>query len=161
MSQKIVQYVGFQTDLSATAFRAIWTPVALAFKIRGIAAIDLYQFAAESSPPQNLAFVSRNVWQLEQYLRVFPSGIADEAAFGAVSVVQFGGYAGETTKDADAIENLSLSFVNSKPSDAAHVFERVTDVVPYQFVIENANSTAASIQTPAQIQWTGKHLVRL
>ena len=155
MSQEIIQYVGFQTDLSPTAFRVIWTPVALAFKIRGIGTIDLYQ-AANENPSRGLKFVSRNIWESpEQYLIVFPNGIADEAAFGAVAVTQFGGFAGElTAQDHAAIENLSLAFVNSKPN-AARIFERVTAAVPYQFVIENADSPQA------EIEWSGKHLVRL
>lgn len=161
MPNDIIQYVGFQTELSATAFRVIWTPVALAFKLRGIKIIDLYQIAEGAQ----IAFMSRNVWKADDYLQVFSSGLADDAAFGGVKVIQFGGYFGNGVngKDAEVVETLSVLFtqVNSSVNENAQIFERVTDSVPYRFASENFRNTLNKETTSGNVKLMGTHVVRL
>ena len=57
MDNAMIQYVGFRTELPATTFRALWTPIALGFKVRGISVIELYQFSQETQ----VVFMSRNL----------------------------------------------------------------------------------------------------
>ena len=165
MSKEIIQYVGFRTDLPATAFRVIWTPVALAFKMRGIQVIDLYQFAEGAQ----VAFMSRNIWKSDDYLQVFPSGLAD-AAVGPVEVIQFGGYFsnGVDGKTAEVVETLSVLFTQSNldESENAQIFKRVTNSVPYRFASENFGNvsnaeTPLDAHTLGDVKLIGTHIARL
>jgi hypothetical protein len=161
MDNVIIQYVGFQTELSTIAFCALWTPIALGFKLRGISVIDLYQFPQETQ----IKFMSRNLWEPEQYLQVFPSGLADVAAFGSVEVVQFGGYTNNEkgTRSLQVAEKLSVLFTQTKTggSESASVFDRVTSLVPYRFALESIGNDSTVVAALGEVRLSGTHVCRL
>jgi hypothetical protein len=133
-SEFIVQYVGFQTAIDKNNFAVRWTPFANQFKSMGIKTIDLYEVAQ----PNDINFVSRNVWTSQTYLKNFPTGVAGSGGGGGISVYQFGGY----WLDEDQLERddeMELVFLNSAvelADDEITLRSRATENVPYKQLLD-------------------------
>ncbi len=154
----IVQFVGFDTALSAGDFISRWTPIASNFKDQGIISIDLYEVSGNS----DLAYISRNVWAEETYFRNFPTGVAGSGSGGGVSVIQFGGYC----LPSDSLDNqkeMQLVFSN----DVSHIesgkilsYLSASDKVPFKQVL--LLDDAHKLQLPPNsIHIKCKHIKRL
>ena len=102
----IVQFVGFKTDLEESDFIKSWMPFASSFKSSGIDTIDLY--AVDGN--ENINFISRNIWEEQNYFKNFPTGIAGSGGGGGISVIQFGGYRLEANQ-LDRKDEMRLAFI--------------------------------------------------
>lgn len=134
VSDRIVQYVGFDTAVGRDEFLLRWAPFARRFSSLGARSIDLY----EVSPLSEVRYISRNVWDRETYLATFPSGIAGGGGGDGITVVQFGGYWREAA-EGTAPDRMKLAFLPSRleradPSSTVRL--RCTEGVPYPMMLD-------------------------
>ena len=89
----IVQYVCFDTSLSADRFHPVWQPFASSFLGRGIDVLILNE--RQDSPNQSIPFrfISQNWWTEQRFEEAFPTGeMPGNVSFGPVRVAQAGGF---------------------------------------------------------------------
>ena len=89
----LVQFVCFETALSANQFHPTWQPYASSFLSQGIEVLILNE--AKESPTQSVPFrfISQNWWPKRQFEEVFPNGqMPGNVSFGPVRVAQAGGF---------------------------------------------------------------------
>ncbi|MFP4096476.1 MAG: hypothetical protein ACLFUB_18485, partial [Cyclobacteriaceae bacterium] len=154
----IVQYVGFQTALDASAFLKSWIPFASSFKSAGIEKIDIYQLSNRDI----LSYLSRNVWTTEAYLKNFPSGVPGAARTQDVNVLQFGGYWLEEDQQV-APESMTLLFQRSpqKPEQENISRGRVTKQVPFAQMLVLPGIQTEIASTNEQLAFPCSHLESL
>jgi hypothetical protein len=161
MSSFIVQYVGFKTLIDKDAFRVRWVPFASQFKSMGIKTIDLYAVLQ----PNDIQFISRNVWDTQAYLKSFPSGVADSGGGGGIMVVQFGAYwlkANQLERD-NEMELVFLNTVNTiveVPDNVVISRLRVTDTVRFRQLLDFPTGTKVAVPDSA-VALICKHLQRM
>ena len=155
ISNYIVQYVGFKTNLNATDFIERWTPFANSFKKAGIKSIDLYQVQYN----ETLTFISRNVWDNQIYFQNFPSGIAGDGSGGGISVIQFGGYwlQPDQLENQDEMKLVFLTNETETNNEKQIVRLSCSDKMPYKQMLD----ILTSAQNNFHNQINCKHLKQM
>jgi hypothetical protein len=127
-----VQFVLFQTALTANQFVKTWTPIASRFVQQGLNHIVLAH-----SPLSQYAFVSRNLWTPGAYSKVAPS-IGDGGG-GPVRALQAGAFELAQTSDPSGLERaqVQLDKVIALLPDALAVtaITRATPSIPQARVV--------------------------
>ena len=91
--QYLVQFVCFDTALSASQFHSTWQPYASNFLSQGIEVLILNEAKEPSTQTVPFRFISQNWWPKRRFEEVFPDGqMAANVGFGPVRVSQAGGF---------------------------------------------------------------------
>lgn len=127
----IIQFVGFKTDLQDQDFITRWQPFATNFKNLGIKTIDLYK--VENS--EKINYISRNIWEEQDYFNTFPTGIGASVSRGGIQVMQYGGYWIEAN-DLEYKPSMKLIFSNQLKTENCIVRKRCAMKVPFEIQAE-------------------------
>ena len=89
----LVQFVCFETALTANQFHLTWQPYASSFLSKGIEVLILNEAQEPSTESIPFRFISQNWWPKRRLDEAFPNGqIAGNVTFGPVRVAQAGGF---------------------------------------------------------------------
>lgn len=154
-TQYVVQFVGFRTTWDDHDFIIRWTPFAANFKKQGIRSIDLYHV----SDGEDLAYISRNIWDEKIYLQQFPSGMAGSGGGGGITITQLGCYripSDQLTPPNEMQLIFSPDIVNEAEIPVIACL-RLTDNVPFNHVLMR-HAADKPVWLPHSLAFTCQHL---